>query len=46
MMDDVEYFYDMADKINKIPTEAQLEAFLEAVNTMSRIKAFVLVMRL
>jgi hypothetical protein len=36
----------MADKMNKMPTEAQLEAFLEAVNTMSRIKAFVLVMRL
>jgi hypothetical protein len=32
--------------MNKVPTEAQLDAFLEAVNTMSRIKAFVLVMRL
>jgi len=45
-MDDVEYFYNMCDRMNKMPTEAQLEAFLEAVNTMSRIKAFVLVMRL
>ena len=45
-MDDTEYFYYMTDKMNKMPTEAQLEAFLEEVNTMSRIKAFVLVMRL
>lgn len=45
-MTDEEWFYNMCDRMNKMPTEAQLEAFLEAVNTMSRIKAFVLVMRL
>ena len=45
-MTDEEWFYNMCDRINKMLTEAQLEAFLEALNTMSRIKAFVLVMRL
>lgn len=45
-MDDVEYFYDMADKMNRIPIEKELNEFLELVKTMVRIKAFVTVMRL
>jgi len=46
MMDDTEYFYYMADKMNKMPTEAQLEAFLEEVKDKPRVKAFVIAMRM
>ena len=46
MMDDTEYFYNMCDRMNKMATEAQLEAFLEEVKDKPRVKAFVIAMRL
>ena len=45
-MDDTEYFYYMADKLNKMTTEEQLQAFLEEVKDKPRVKAFVIAMRL
>jgi len=45
-MTDEEYFYYMSDKMNKMPTEAQLQAFLEEVKDKPRVKAFVIAMRL
>jgi hypothetical protein len=45
-MTDEEWFYNMCDRMNKMPTEAQLEAFLEAVKDNPRVKAFVIAMRL
>jgi hypothetical protein len=45
-LDDTEYFYNMCDRMNKMATEAQLEAFLEEVKDKPRVKAFVIAMRL
>jgi hypothetical protein len=45
-MSDTEYFYDMCDKMNKMPTEAQLDEFLRELKNTIRVKAFVIAMRL
>jgi hypothetical protein len=45
-MTDEEWFYNMCDRMNKMPTEAQLQAFLEEVKDKPRVKAFVISMRL
>jgi hypothetical protein len=45
-MNDEEYFYLMAEKMNKIPTKEQLEAFLKEVNSSIRVRAFILAMEL
>ena len=46
IMSNEEYFYLMAEKMNKSPTEGQLEAFLKEVNSSIRVKAFILAMEL
>lgn len=45
-MTDEEWFYNMCDRMNKIPIEAQLQTFLEEVKHKPRVKAFVIAMRL
>jgi hypothetical protein len=45
-MSDEEYFYDMCDKMSKLPTDVQLERFLKEMNTSIRIKAFIVAMGL
>lgn len=46
IMSDEEYFGLMCEKMNKSPTEGQLEAFLNEINTSTRVKAFILAMEL
>lgn len=43
---DEDYFYLMAEKMNKMPTEGQLERFLKEMNTSIRVKAFIVAMGL
>jgi hypothetical protein len=43
---DEDYFYLMAEKMNKMPTEEQLKAFLKEVSSSIRVKAFVVAMGL
>lgn len=45
-MTDEEWFYNMCDRMIKMPTEAQLQAFLEEVKDKPRVKAFVIAMRM
>ena len=46
IMNDEEYFALMCEKMNKKPTEGQLETFLNEMNTSTRVKAFILAMEL
>ena len=46
IMTDEEYFALMCEKMNKKPTEGQLEAFLKEVNSSIRVRAFILAMEL
>ena len=46
IMSNKEYFLLMCEKMNKSPTEGQLEAFLNEMNTSTRVKAFILAMEL
>ena len=46
IMNDEEYFALMCEKMNKMPTKAQLEAFLKEVNSSIRVRAFILAMEL
>ena len=46
IMSNKEYFLLMCEKMNKSPNEGQLEAFLNEMNTSTRVKAFILAMEL
>ena len=45
-MSDKDWFINYCNKMNKSPTEGQLEAFLNEMNTSTRVKAFILAMEL
>lgn len=45
-MNDEEYFALMCEKMNKMPTDAQLQEFLKEVSSSIRVKAFILAMGL
>ena len=46
IMSNEEYFLLMCEKMNKSPTEGQLEEFLKEMNSSTRVKAFILAMEL
>ena len=46
IMSNKEYFLLMCEKMNKLPTEGQLEAFLNEMNTSTRVRAFIVAMGL
>ena len=45
-MSDEDYFFLMCERMNKMPTEAQLDEFLRELKHTIRVKAFVIAMRL
>jgi hypothetical protein len=45
-MSDEDYFYLMAEKMNKMPSDEELDKFLELVKNTIRIKAFIQAMQL
>ena len=46
IMNDEEYFYLMAEKMNKMPTDEELDKFIELVKNTIRVKAFIQAMQL
>jgi hypothetical protein len=45
-MSDEDYFYLMCERMNKMPTDGQLQVFLKEMNTSIRVKAFIVAMGL
>jgi hypothetical protein len=45
-MSDKDYFFLMCERMNKMPTDAQLQEFLKEVSSSIRVKAFVVAMGL
>jgi hypothetical protein len=45
-MSDEDYFFLMCERMNKMPTDGQLERFLKEMNSSIRVKAFIVAMGL
>jgi hypothetical protein len=45
-MNDEDYFFLMCERMNKIPSDEELDKFLELVKNTIRVKAFIQAMQL